>query len=159
MRSRRQRKESKQSGRLLSFNETFFIFVDMVVNVHNFQVLVVLDGTHSMSHYWTSLYRSCIYPALTYLDVRGKSDPTMRTDYSLITFYRCRPGSFLLHKCAQVLWIVLKSLGCKENFITAMPLKSIMEIKLLESCHPTLPSPDSLVLARQFHTDSIFDTQ
>lgn len=39
-----------------------------------------------MAPYWDSLYAHCLYPALTYLDMRNKTDPAMRTEFALVTF-------------------------------------------------------------------------
>ncbi|EKX33031.1 hypothetical protein GUITHDRAFT_120768 [Guillardia theta CCMP2712] len=52
----------------------------------NRQVVLVVDSTSYMEPYWTSLYKNCIYPALTYLDTRHKPDTILKTEYALVCF-------------------------------------------------------------------------
>ena len=61
---------------------------DVSIQLHR-QVVLVVDATTYMKAGWLSLYNSCIYPALTYLDARHrKPEPNLfvRTEFALVCF-------------------------------------------------------------------------
>ena len=63
------------------------------------QVVLVVDGSAFMKPCWASLYRRCIYPALTHLDLwHGKHDAAnertpVRTEFALVCFCDYAPSS------------------------------------------------------------------
>ena len=49
------------------------------------QVVVVLDASSYMEPFWASLYESCVYPALSFLDLpRSKPDAPSRTEFAMV---------------------------------------------------------------------------
>ena len=45
----------------------------------------MLDASSYMEPYWASLYESCVYPALSFLDLpRSKPDAPVKTEYAMV---------------------------------------------------------------------------